>query len=361
MNKRLKLSFLFTLFTLMLLLVACGETINEETKFTVKFDLNNSSATGKPDNQSVLKGDYATMPDDPELEDYIFIGWFKEKGTINEFYFTEEINDNITLYAKWELDDVDLPEMLTFPDAYSRIMSYLEEATNSATEGINNYDEKNLSTLIVSYVNLNMNIGFDMITFAFTASFGSPDLTEEQMELAFSYFGGNPDYTILSNKYIMEYDQEDYETEEVIRCRYVVEYDPSTDSGKMQYYTDVNSNNEILESTFEFVKTSDGYAIQSTHGRYVFKIVNKEVVAYTFTYYEEAIPLVSIFKNPSIVNTNWANYNAKESISFDGTIYKVLQKEVDIYSGNKYRINAYQFQTDGTLINKTNGEWINIE
>lgn len=43
-----------------------------------------------------------TKPDDPVMDDYTFIGWFKDAEYQTEFDFSELITADITIYAKWE-------------------------------------------------------------------------------------------------------------------------------------------------------------------------------------------------------------------------------------------------------------------
>jgi uncharacterized repeat protein (TIGR02543 family) len=68
---------------------------------TVTFESNDGSEV---DAQVILKGGLATKPNDPTLDDNTFVGWFTDNNTFdNEFDFaTTIIDDDITLYAKWE-------------------------------------------------------------------------------------------------------------------------------------------------------------------------------------------------------------------------------------------------------------------
>ena len=51
----------------------------------------------------VLNGSTCTPPEDPTLYGYSFKGWFTDDVTFqNEFDFSEVINSDLTLYAKWE-------------------------------------------------------------------------------------------------------------------------------------------------------------------------------------------------------------------------------------------------------------------
>ena len=53
--------------------------------------------------QEVLeRGMKVTKPADPTKEEYIFKGWFKDKECTISFDFSEAINSDVTIYAKWE-------------------------------------------------------------------------------------------------------------------------------------------------------------------------------------------------------------------------------------------------------------------
>ena len=98
----------------------CGElsgvteiTINQrgctDITYTVTFDtLGHGTA---PEQQTVQSGSMATEPQAPTAEGYTFIGWFTESSCINTYDFNSEVNNNITLYAKWEQTSI---EPLTF-------------------------------------------------------------------------------------------------------------------------------------------------------------------------------------------------------------------------------------------------------
>lgn len=61
------------------------------------------------DDQSVATGEKAAKPEDPTKEGYTFSGWYTDASLNSEYDFNSEIDDNITLYAKWEaaVEDTD--------------------------------------------------------------------------------------------------------------------------------------------------------------------------------------------------------------------------------------------------------------
>ncbi len=51
--------------------------------------------------QVVIKGSVVDRPDDPARDGYAFGGWYKDDGFNTSFDFSEPVNEDITLYAKW--------------------------------------------------------------------------------------------------------------------------------------------------------------------------------------------------------------------------------------------------------------------
>ena len=76
-------------------------TIN---KYTVKFNSNGGSVV---DSQVVDYRTLATEPAAPTKTSYVFAGWYSDQGLTTAFSFSTVITASITLYAKWEIRDVD--------------------------------------------------------------------------------------------------------------------------------------------------------------------------------------------------------------------------------------------------------------
>ena len=68
------------------------------TFYTVTFNSMEGSGVAS---QVVIDGAKAVKPKDPEREGYTFGGWHTEKECKNLYDFNEEVNEDITLYAKW--------------------------------------------------------------------------------------------------------------------------------------------------------------------------------------------------------------------------------------------------------------------
>lgn len=74
--------------------------VNESTiKYIVTFNSNDGSLVAS---QEVTKDGLIIKPTDPEKQDFIFSGWYKESSLTTEWNFTtDKVSQNITLYAKW--------------------------------------------------------------------------------------------------------------------------------------------------------------------------------------------------------------------------------------------------------------------
>lgn len=72
------------------------------TRYTVTFDTNGGNSISK---QTVNRNATVKEPEQPQKEDYTFVGWFKDKELTKQFDFTTKITKSITLYAKWDIID----------------------------------------------------------------------------------------------------------------------------------------------------------------------------------------------------------------------------------------------------------------
>lgn len=68
-------------------------------KVTITFNANGQGTA--PEAITLNKGETATAPTNPTDVDFEFGGWYTEAECTNEFDFSQAVNDNITLYAKW--------------------------------------------------------------------------------------------------------------------------------------------------------------------------------------------------------------------------------------------------------------------
>lgn len=75
------------------------EEYEGEDAVKVYFKSNGGSEVSR---QKIQKGTTAFEPDDPTREGYTFYGWYTDKAFTAKYDFTAAVNENITLYAKWE-------------------------------------------------------------------------------------------------------------------------------------------------------------------------------------------------------------------------------------------------------------------
>ncbi len=68
--------------------------------YIVTFNTNGHGSA--PASQAVVSGNAATKPDDPTAPGYAFMGWYMDKACTEVYDFNSEVNEDITLYAKWE-------------------------------------------------------------------------------------------------------------------------------------------------------------------------------------------------------------------------------------------------------------------
>ena len=78
------------------------EKTPEVERVTVKFNANGHGTD--PEAQTIEKGSKATKPEDPTAEGWEFKGWFTKKqcGPKDAYDFTQPVEKNIELFAKWE-------------------------------------------------------------------------------------------------------------------------------------------------------------------------------------------------------------------------------------------------------------------
>ena len=100
MNKSKLLCVLLMVVTLAACISCKGSAGSDSPKsYTVTFETNGGSAIAA---QSVESGKKATKPlSNPNKENCKFDGWYTDSELTTEFDFSQEITDDITIYAKW--------------------------------------------------------------------------------------------------------------------------------------------------------------------------------------------------------------------------------------------------------------------
>ena len=69
-------------------------------KYTVIFDAQGGTSIAAV---QVKKNERVSIPDEPRLEGYIFLGWYLEN---KEYDFDKPVTENITLTAKWSKQNI---------------------------------------------------------------------------------------------------------------------------------------------------------------------------------------------------------------------------------------------------------------
>jgi len=83
---------------------ACKNNTPDPKTYTVSFNANGGSP--EPSAQTVTEGEKATEPQDVTKDGYTLDGWYKEVAFATQWNFANDtVTADITLYAKWEIDD----------------------------------------------------------------------------------------------------------------------------------------------------------------------------------------------------------------------------------------------------------------
>ena len=97
-----KILFLGVVFLLSLAICSCDNLWMKDIlqERTITFDSNGGSPVPS---QKLLFGERVTRPADPYKDNCVFSGWYKDNETLKLYDFNYIPNDDMTLYAKWEL------------------------------------------------------------------------------------------------------------------------------------------------------------------------------------------------------------------------------------------------------------------
>ena len=84
-----------------------------DSTYTVKFETNGGS---KVSNKSVRKNTSVAEPAMPSKNGYTFAGWYSDESLMTPYDFSDIVKSDITLYAKWTVDDTVEPEPTEKPE-----------------------------------------------------------------------------------------------------------------------------------------------------------------------------------------------------------------------------------------------------
>lgn len=132
MKKSIRYLITFILFIFITLITtSCSQ--NDKNTVTINFFYNYEEA---PDDFLITmeKGEVLTEPDKPKRENYLFLGWYKQKECIDLVNFDEPIDESINVYAGWMMDDTDV------------INSYVQQYCNRLNIGFAKGDSANSIT-----------------------------------------------------------------------------------------------------------------------------------------------------------------------------------------------------------------------
>lgn len=289
----------------------------------------------------------------------MFAGWYKDKDCTIPFNFEDSINADITLYAKWEDEGDDIPVGLTHHEAIARLTTYVTQVTKDATDAVTLYVQTN-TFFDFEFSAISLGLTFEMTNVALTASFGMPYVTNETIISMFELFQyKNVEYKIENGKHVVKYISNEDGTS--IPYGLTVEYDANTDSGRIIIYKNYGTSNQELDFVFEYVKTAKGYAIQTLLGQYIFEVNNNKVTKYKIAYYIEDGQRPTIYKNPSMINNDFASKDINNYLEYNGEKYIYYGNEYSYYPIEKYRNFTLEFTANGTKLNEDFGDWVIVD
>ncbi len=108
----------------------------------VSFNLMKEDAPTISD-QIIEAGDYAIEPENPECEEYIFIGWYLDENFQELFDFSKTpITHDMTLYGRWyhETDETDTDKD-ELPDEFEKLLGTNPESSDTDGDGLSDYIE----------------------------------------------------------------------------------------------------------------------------------------------------------------------------------------------------------------------------
>lgn len=104
MRQRLKL-FVTSLLAFFVIAISnsCSDSIDggKRVYYTVTFNSNGGSDVSSIE---VEKGELADKPSNPTKTGYTFVGWYSDSALTESFSFNLAITEDITLYAKWSIN-----------------------------------------------------------------------------------------------------------------------------------------------------------------------------------------------------------------------------------------------------------------
>jgi len=126
-RKRFGVLVVFLLFSVFLF--ACQD---DDRMITITFESNGGSSV-EPITASA--GEEIDEPEIPEKEGYTFIAWFTDEEITEKFVFSTMPKSDITLYAKWDQDGIDLAQIGQFGTTYTIPTGLNDNKTTTVSGG----------------------------------------------------------------------------------------------------------------------------------------------------------------------------------------------------------------------------------
>ena len=139
------------------------EYSSSEEYYTVRFHPNNFTSVLEVE---ALSGGTVNFPEEPKHEPYVFGGWFTDRAMTNEFTETTVITGNITVYARWDIDDsatskITIVEVFTLANEQLNEQSPVSRTEFPATVITGDVDENNRSQALEIRLSIDV---FEQIT-----------------------------------------------------------------------------------------------------------------------------------------------------------------------------------------------------
>ena len=97
-------------------------------EYTVTFDFNNGEEDKKI---TVNAGNTVQTPNDPQKENYIFLGWYTDESFTKKYDFSKIVNYNLHLYARYEIDAESIVNEITTSTVHALVKIYNKSYSNS--------------------------------------------------------------------------------------------------------------------------------------------------------------------------------------------------------------------------------------
>ena len=99
----------------------------------------NSNGGSEVEAQTVERGTTAAAPANPTKEGHAFAGWFTDAACTTAWNFDSPVTDNLTLYAKWSQNTVEMPVFSPVPAAGETFEESVTVSIACATDGAEIY------------------------------------------------------------------------------------------------------------------------------------------------------------------------------------------------------------------------------